>query len=180
MGQELTLQTDNHYRDFYNINNKQETVSFIDAVLQGAAGGNGLYFPETLTEKENSFFQYMDQYALPDLATEVLYDYVSGDFTREELHEICSTAFDFPVPLVEVDQQIYSLELFHGPSLAFKDVGARFLAEVLKKIGEKQQEEITVLVATSGDTGSAVAKSFHRVEGLRVVLLYPSGSVSTI
>lgn len=165
---------------FYNINNKQETVSFIHAVLQGAARGNGLYFPETLSQKDNIFFKHADQYALPDLATEVLYDYVSGDFTHEELNDICKTAFDFPIPLVNVDQQIYSLELFHGPSLAFKDVGARFLAEVLKKIGEKQQEEITVLVATSGDTGSAVAKSFHRVEGIRVVLLYPSGKVSKI
>jgi threonine synthase len=165
---------------FYNINNKQEAVSFIHAVLQGAARGNGLYFPETLSQKDNIFFKHADQYALPDLATEVLYDYVSGDFTHEELNDICKTAFDFPIPLVNVDQQIYSLELFHGPSLAFKDVGARFLAEVLKKIGEKQQEEITVLVATSGDTGSAVAKSFHRVEGIRVVLLYPSGKVSKI
>jgi len=165
---------------FYNINDKQETVSFRKAVLQGAAGGNGLYFPSALPVKDEAFFEEIDRFGFTDLATEVLYDFVREDFARKELQDICGRAFNFSLPLVPVDGHIYSLELFHGPSLAFKDVGARFLAEVLKKIAEKEDHQITVLVATSGDTGSAVAKSFYNVDGIRVVLLYPSGKVSRL
>ncbi|MCF8335451.1 MAG: threonine synthase [Bacteroidales bacterium] len=166
--------------EFYNINNARETVSFRQAVLQGAGSDNGLYFPLEIRAKTRDFFRAMEGYPFPDLAAEVLYDFVMDDFIRQELKDICTRAFNFPIPLVRVSEQIYSLELFHGPSLAFKDIGARFLAEVLKKIAEKENEEITVLVATSGDTGSAVAKSFYNVEGIRVVLLYPSGKVSKI
>ncbi|MBS3806722.1 MAG: threonine synthase [Bacteroidales bacterium] len=165
---------------FYNINDRKETATFREAVLQGAAGGNGLYFPISLTAKDGAFFDEIDNYSFTDLATEVLYDFVKEDFTRGELQDICGRAFNFSLPLAQVDRYIYVLELFHGPSLAFKDVGARFLAEVLKKIAEKAAQEITVLVATSGDTGSAVAKSFYNVQGIRVVLLYPSGKVSPL
>lgn len=165
---------------FYNINNPKETVSFRQAILQGAGSNNGLYFPEEIKEKARDFFNDIDAYTFPQMATEVLYDFAEADFTRQELTDICTRAFNFPIPLVKVNERIYSLELFHGPSLAFKDVGARFLAEVLKKIAEKEGDEITVLVATSGDTGSAVARSFFNVEGIRVVLLYPSEKVSKI
>ncbi|MEF8983352.1 MAG: threonine synthase, partial [Bacteroidales bacterium] len=166
--------------EFYNLNNTSETVSFRQAVMQGAGSDNGLFFPQEIIKKNNDFFTEMDDYPFASLAAEVLYDFVKSDFTRRDLEEICIRAFNFPIPLVQVKEQIHSLELFHGPSLAFKDVGARFLSEVLKKIAEKENEEITVLVATSGDTGSAVAKSFYNVEGIRVVLLYPSGKVSHI
>ena len=165
---------------FYNINNTLETVSFRQAVLRGAGSDNGLYFPQEIRKKNKEFFNKMDGYSFAELAAEVLYDFVEDDFTRQDLTDICTRAFNFPIPLIQVKEHIHSLELFHGPSLAFKDIGARFLAEVLKKIAEKQNEEITVLVATSGDTGSAVAKSFYKVEGIRVVLLYPSGKVSKI
>jgi len=165
---------------FYNINNPKETVSFRQAILQGAGSNNGLYFPEEIKEKARDFFNDIDACTFPQMATEILYDFAEADFTYQELLDICTRAFNFPIPLVKVNERIYSLELFHGPSLAFKDVGARFLAEVLKKIAEKEGEEITVLVATSGDTGSAVARSFFNVEGIRVVLLYPSEKVSKI
>jgi threonine synthase len=165
---------------FYNINNKSETVSFSQAVLKGAAQNNGLYFPEAINTIDREFFDGIDKFFFSELATHVLYEFVREDFTRNELTEICSEAFNFSIPLMKVNNNIHSLELFHGPSLAFKDVGARFLAEVLKKIGEKENREIAVLVATSGDTGSAVARSFYNVEGIRVVLLYPSGKVSQL
>lgn len=165
---------------FYNINDRKETATFREAVLQGTAGGNGLYFPTSLTAKDGAFFGEINGYGFTELATDVLYDFVKEDFTRGELQDICGRAFNFSLPLKQVDPYIYALELFHGPSLAFKDVGARFLAEVLKKIAEKETREITVLVATSGDTGSAVARSFYDVEGIRVVLLYPSGKVSQL
>ncbi len=166
--------------NFYNINNPKETVSFRQAVLQGAGSNNGLYFPEEIKGKSGDFFNDIDAFPFQEMATEILYDFAEADFTRQELMDICTRAFNFPIPLIKVNGRIYSLELFHGPSLAFKDVGARFLAEVLKKIAEKEREEITVLVATSGDTGSAVARSFFNVEGIRVVLLYPSEKVSKI
>ncbi|MFW5944500.1 MAG: threonine synthase [Bacteroidota bacterium] len=166
--------------EFYNINKPRETVSFRQAVLRGAGSNNGLYFPLEIKEKSRDFFDGIDGYSFVNLAAEVLHNFVEADFTPRDLKDICTRAFNFPIPLVRVNERIFSLELFHGPSLAFKDVGARFLAEVLKKIAEKEDEEITVLVATSGDTGSAVASSFYNVEGIRVVLLYPSGKVSTI
>jgi len=165
---------------FYNIKDRKETATFRESVLQGAAGGNGLYFPSAIPVKDEAFFTEIEKYPFTDLATEVLYEFVKEDFTRKELQDICARAFNFSLPLVWADSSVYSLELFHGPSLAFKDVGARFLSEVLKKIADKQGDEITVLVATSGDTGSAVAKSFYHVEGIRVVLLYPSGKVSPL
>lgn len=165
---------------FYNLSNPKETVSFKEGVLKGAGSGKGLFFPTYIPELNRDFFNRIDSFSLPELAVEVLKEYAGGDFSQSEFEDLCHAAFNFSIPLVNVHDNIYALELFHGPSLAFKDVGARFLSEVLRKIANEKGEKITVLVATSGDTGSAVAKSFYNVSGVNVVLLYPSGKVSTL
>ncbi len=165
---------------FYNINDKRETVSFKQAVLQGAASGKGLFFPSVIPKLSESFFKHIDEYNLHQIASDVLREYVSEDFSLDQLNDICKSAFNFPIPLTEIEPSLYALELYHGPSLAFKDVGARFLSEVFKKIASELNQKITVLVATSGDTGSAVAQSFYNVDGVDVVLLYPSGKVSKL
>jgi threonine synthase len=165
---------------FYNINKPSEKVSFRQSVLQGAASGKGLYFPERIPTISRKILDEMDRMELWQMAREVMQPFVEGDFSEKELEDVCRNAFNFPIPLVPVADRLYSLELYHGPSLAFKDVGARFLSQVLRKFSDDQTGEITVLVATSGDTGSAVAQSFLHVDGIRVVLLYPSGKVSKL
>jgi threonine synthase len=165
---------------FYNLSNKQETLGFKEGVLKGAGSGKGLFFPVYVPKLKETFFKEIDTLSLPDMAVEILKEYVGDSFPKAEFEDLCHAAFNFPIPLVNVKDNIFALELFHGPSLAFKDVGARFLSEVLRKIANESGEKITVLVATSGDTGSAVAKSFYNVSGVNVVLLYPSGKVSTL
>ncbi len=165
---------------FYNINQPRERVSFRQSVLQGAASGKGLYFPENIPVISPSRLAEMEKMDLPQLAAHLLYEFVREDFSFESFEELCQRAFNFPIPLKEIDPRLYTLELFHGPSLAFKDIGARFLSQTLQKFSGSFNREITVLVATSGDTGSAVAQSFFNVEGIRVVLLYPSGKVSDL
>jgi threonine synthase len=165
---------------FYNLSYPEETVNFKEGVLKGAGSGKGLFFPTYIPELKREFFNRIDSFSLPELAVEVLKEYAGDSFSQIEFEDLCHAAFNFPIPLVNVEDNIYALELFHGPSLAFKDVGARFLSEVLRKIANERGEKITVLVATSGDTGSAVAKSFYNVSGVNVVLLYPSGKVSAL
>ncbi len=165
---------------FYNINQPAEKVSFRQAVLQGAASGQGLYFPEQIPALPRGFPEGAGASSLAHLAVPLLQPFVEDDLTHDELSDVCHSAFNFPVPLKQLEKQLFVLELFHGPSLAFKDVGARFLSEVLKKFSRHLRRRITVLVATSGDTGSAVAQGFHNVDGIDVVLLYPSGKVSSL
>jgi len=166
--------------NFYNINKPSEKVSFRRSVLQGAASGKGLYYPERIPQISVPVLKRMGEMELWQIAREVLHPFVEDDFSKDDLADICQHAFSFPIPLVPVADRLYSLELYHGPSLAFKDVGARFLSQVLRKFSMDTKGEITVLVATSGDTGSAVAQSFLHVDGIRVVLLYPSGKVSKL
>lgn len=165
---------------FYNISDRNETVNFQEGVLRGAGTGKGLFFPARIPDINLDAMTNRSYDSLPELAAFVLDEYVKEDFSGNELYDICHAAFNFPIPLVEVEEKLFALELFHGPSLAFKDVGARFLSEVLRKIAIDKGQKITVLVATSGDTGSAVAKSFYEVAGVQVVLLYPSGKVSSL
>jgi threonine synthase len=165
---------------FYNINKPSEKVSFRQSVLQGAASRKGLYFPEWIPSIVRKNLEAMSRMELWQIARQVLKPFVEDDFSEEDLEDVCRNAFNFPIPLVSVADRLYSLELYHGPSLAFKDVGARFLSQVLRKFSDNKTGEITVLVATSGDTGSAVAQSFLNVDGIRVVLLYPSGKVSKL
>lgn len=165
--------------DFYNIEDKNEIKSFREAVLDGSGKKRGLLFPAYVPKLSKSALSALESISLPEMASELLYEYLNENFTKEEVLDICNKVFDFPVPLVKLEEKVLVLELFHGPSLAFKDFGARFLAEVLKKFAS-EEEKITVLVATSGDTGSAVAQGFHGTEGVDVVLLYPSGKISPL
>jgi len=164
---------------YKSTNNKSEQVSFKDAVVKGLAADGGLYFPLEIPKLPESFFKKLPELSISEIAYEFLKPYVGGDLSDNELKELLTDALNFEIPLVELKQNVYSLELFHGPTLAFKDVGARVMARFLSKFAGKKNK-VTILVATSGDTGSAVANGFLDVEGIDVVVLYPKGMVSNI
>lgn len=165
---------------YYSLNDPAIRVSFEEATIQGQAKDKGLYYPESIPALPAAFFKEMERYSREEIAYTVLHPYVSGDLPDKKLEEIVAEAFNFPIPLVRVSEDIYSLELFHGPTLAFKDVGARFMSRCLGYFVRNSDKKVTVLVATSGDTGGAVASGFFGVEGVDVVILYPSGKVSRV
>lgn len=167
---------------YYSLNNKAPRVLFKEAVIKGLAPDNGLYFPSEIVPFDDSFFVDILDMTHVEIAFNVIKPYVGGDIPDAVLKDILKDVLDFDFPVVEIKENIYALELYHGPTLAFKDVGARFMARCLGYFNEKdaQQEEVTVLVATSGDTGGAVASGFYEVPGVEVVILYPSGKVSEI
>ncbi len=162
---------------FFSTNNKNHKLSFKEAVIQGLAPDNGLYFPESIPVLSKEFYQQIEQKTLPEVAFDVLYPFVKEAIPKEDFQVIVADVFNFEIPLVQIEDAIFSLELFHGPTCAFKDVGARFMSRCL---GYFSKEKVTVLVATSGDTGSAVANGFYGIEGVDVVLLYPSNKISEI
>ncbi len=164
---------------YKSTNNKSEEVSFKDAVVKGLADDGGLFFPMEIPKLPESFFKRLPEMPISEIAYAFLKPYIGGELSDNELNTLLFDALDFDIPLVEVKQGVYSLELFHGPTLAFKDVGARVMARFLSKFADKNNK-VTVLVATSGDTGSAVANGFLNVEGIEVVVLYPKGMVSNI
>src|SRR5690606_25840907 len=161
-------------------NNRSSPVSFKDAVLQGIAPDGGLYMPAEIPELPGGFFDKIEQLSFPELSFRVARTFLGGAIDDEDLEGIVVDALDFDAPLVRVAPNVYALELFHGPTLAFKDFGARFLARTMAYLTRGEDRESTVLVATSGDTGSAVAQGFYEVPGVKVCLLYPSGKVSRI
>ncbi len=163
---------------YYSTNNKRHRVSLGEAVMEGLAPDNGLYMPESIQPLPKSFFDSLSSKSFQEIGVEVAKNLIGNDIPEAELNRIIEHTIQFDAPLVEVENNIYSLELFHGPTLAFKDFGARFLSGLLGYFARLKNKEITILVATSGDTGSAVANAFLRVEGTRVVVLYPSGKVS--
>ncbi len=165
---------------FYSTRNRQLQVRFREAVLQGLAPDGGLFMPETVPQLSPDTVKKFPQLTLPEIALEILTPYLEEDFSPAEIQHLAETAFFFPTPVKRLDETLFILELFHGPTLAFKDFGAQFMAAVLERLVHHTQRTITILVATSGDTGSAVARGFWKKEGLRVVLLYPAGKVSTI
>jgi threonine synthase len=165
---------------YYSLNDPGVRVRFEEATIQGQAKDKGLYYPEAIPTLPDSFLKNIEHYSREEIAYTVLYPYVSGDLPDGKLAEIVSEAFNFPIPLVPVQEDLYSLELFHGPTLAFKDVGARFMSRCLGYFVRNLDQKVTVLVATSGDTGGAVASGFFGVEGVNVVILYPSGKVSRV
>lgn len=165
---------------FYSTNNKHSFVSLSEAVVQGLAPDNGLYMPESIPVLPKEFFDSLSSKSFRDIALAVAKNFVGNDIPDAELLRIVEHTVNFDAPIVEVEKDIYSLELFHGPTLAFKDFGARFMSQLLGYFASKQNREITILVATSGDTGSAVANGFLGVPNTRVVVLYPSGKVSEI
>ena len=165
---------------FYSTKNRELRTGLREAVLKGLAPDRGLFMPVSIPviSRENMLeFPGMD---LTDIAVELSDLLFGNDISREELSPFVREAVNFDTPLVQVEEDIYALELFHGPTLAFKDVGARFLARLLGYYTRDMEEEIHVLVATSGDTGSAVANGFLGVKGVRVHVLYPSGLVTPL
>ncbi|WP_273567516.1 threonine synthase [Maribacter halichondriae] len=166
--------------NFYSLNNQAPNVSFKDAVITGIAPDRGLYFPESIEPLPSSFFERIEELSNHEIAFNSIHQFVSDDIPNEKLKEILANVLDFDFPVVEIEENVATLELFHGPTMAFKDVGARFMANCMGYFSEGENSEVTVLVATSGDTGGAVANGFLGVKGVNVVILYPSGKVSDI
>lgn len=166
---------------YYSTNKKAAPASLHEAVVKGLASDKGLYMPETIKRLPDSFFDSIADMSFPEIACQVADSFFGEDIPAETLKRIVYETLNFDVPLVKVQENIYSLELFHGPTLAFKDVGARFMARLLGYfIGLEGKQQVNVLVATSGDTGSAVANGFLGVDGIHVYVLYPKGKVSDI
>jgi threonine synthase len=165
---------------FYSLNKKSPVVNFKEATILGQAPDKGLYFPEHVPVFDKSFFENIDNMSNEEIAFNVIQPYASEDIPEDVLRKIVAETINFPIPLVEVNSTISSLELYHGPTLAFKDVGARFMSRCLGYFSKEQTDKVTVLVATSGDTGGAVANGFYNVDGVEVVILYPSGKVSSV
>lgn len=165
---------------FYSLNNSAPQVSFDTAVINGIAPDKGLYFPEKINPLPSSFFENIESFSNEEIAFKAIQQFVEGIVPDDVLKDILKEVLDFDFPVVEITQNIATLELFHGPTMAFKDVGARFMAQCLGYFSRSTKNEVTVLVATSGDTGGAVANGFLGVAGVNVVILYPSGKVSDI
>ena len=166
---------------YFSLNNREHTSNFEDAVIRGLAPDKGLYFPERIVKLPNAFFDYLTRANKFEIAFEAIKEYVGQEIPDAELENIIQETLDFDFPVVNINDNTGTLELFHGPTLAFKDVGARFMAGSLGHFIKKGNlGKITVLVATSGDTGGAVANGFLGVEGIDVVILYPKGKVSEI
>lgn len=166
--------------NFYSLNKQAPKVSFKDAVIKGIAPDKGLYFPESIEPLPAAFFEGIEDLSHHEIAFNAIHQFVSDDIPNGKLKEILANVLDFDFPIVQLEENVATLELFHGPTMAFKDVGARFMANCLGYFSEGTTTEVTVLVATSGDTGGAVANGFLGVEGVKVVILYPSGKVSDI
>jgi threonine synthase len=166
---------------YYSLNHNAPNVSFQEAVIQGLATDKGLYFPESIKPLTSNFFESIENLSHEEIAFEAIQQFVGDEIPAKTLKQIIAETLCFDFPLVEVENGIYSLELFHGPTMAFKDVGARFMSRCLAYFNrENKDNKNTVLVATSGDTGGAVASGFLGVNGVDVVILYPSGKVSDI
>jgi len=165
---------------YYSLNRKVVNESYKDAVIKGLAPDRGLYFPENITPLSKDFFDQIDTYSNTEIAYEAIKQFVAPDIPESTLKTIIEETLSFDFPVVELNNHISTLELFHGPTMAFKDVGARFMARCLGYFNKNNDQTVTVLVATSGDTGGAVANGFLGVKGVNVVILYPSGKVSDI
>ncbi|WP_445735584.1 threonine synthase [Mariniflexile sp.] len=166
--------------NYYSLNHKAPNATFKNAVIKGIAPDKGLYFPETITPLPKTFFGNIDNLSHSEIAFEAIKQFVSPDIPEAILKTIVEETLSFDFPVVKLTDTISTLELFHGPTMAFKDVGARFMARSLGYFNQNNDREVTVLVATSGDTGGAVANGFLGVKGVNVVILYPSGKVSAI
>ena len=166
--------------NYYSLHHKSPNTTFTNAVIQGLAKDRGIYFPEKITPLSKEFIENIADYSNHEIAYEVIKQFVGDEIPTTKLKEIIAETVCFDFPLVHIDDNIASLELFHGPTMAFKDVGAKFMAKCLEYFNRDNEEEITVLVATSGDTGGAVANGFLGAKGVNVVILYPSGKVSDV
>ena len=165
---------------YYSTNNQSPKVDFKQASINGQAPDKGLYFPEQIPVFPKGLIENINSYSNEEIAYQVIKPYTGTSIPEEELRRIVSETINFNIPLVKVTDAIFSLELYHGPTLAFKDIGARFMSRCLGYFVKGLSKKVTVLVATSGDTGGAVANGFYDVDGIEVVILYPSGKVSSV
>jgi threonine synthase len=165
---------------YYSTNNQSPKVNFKEATIKGLAPDKGLYFPEYIPKLSQTFLDNFHTYTKEEIAYQVIKPYVGDTIPEPILKQIVAETINFDFPLVPINEQVFSLELYHGPTLAFKDVGARFMSRCLGYFVKNANKKVTVLVATSGDTGGAVANGFYNVPGVDVVILYPQGKVSSI
>ena len=165
---------------YYSLHRKSPDTSFKNAVIEGLAKDRGIYFPQEITPLPETFFENIENYSNEEIAFTAIQQFVGDEIPESNLKQIIKETVSFDFPVVKIEENIGTLELFHGPTMAFKDVGARFMSSCLEYFNRDNEEEITVLVATSGDTGGAVANGFLNAKGIKVVILYPSGKVSDI
>jgi threonine synthase len=165
---------------YYSTNKQAPEVSFREATIKGLAPDRGLYFPEKVHPLDKSFLDELKNLSNTEIAFRVMEPFVADSIPASQLRTIIEETINFSIPLVQIEEGIYVLELFHGPTLAFKDIGARFMSRCLSHFILEEKKNVTVLVATSGDTGGAVADGFYEQEGIDVVILYPSGKVSPV
>ena len=166
---------------YYSTNGKAPLATLEEAVVRGLAPDKGLYMPQEIRPLPQEFYDNIENMSFQEMSYQVAHNFFGDDVDAESLREIVFDTLAFETPIVKVEDNIYSLELFHGPTLAFKDVGARFMARLLRYFIKREgKEQVNVLVATSGDTGSAVANGFLGVDGIHVYVLYPKGKVSKI
>ncbi len=165
---------------YFSTKNKNKSYAFREAVLKGLPDDNGLFMPEKFVSHPPEFISSLKNKDISEIGYEISKSFIGDEISANELKKICKEAFNFPVPLIELDEQTFIAELFHGPTLAFKDFGARFMARVMSYLNRGEEKLLTILVATSGDTGGAVADGFFDIEGIEVFILYPSGGVSEL
>jgi threonine synthase len=165
---------------YYSLNKQSEKVNFKDATITGQAPDKGLYFPEIIPQVKKEWIDNIENFSNEEIAFTVIKPYVGDTINENDLRNIVNETVNFNIPLVSVSENISALELYHGPTLAFKDVGARFMSRCLGHFVKDENKKVTILVATSGDTGGAVADGFFNVDGVEVIILYPSGKVSTV
>ena len=164
----------------YSTKNPTAFVSLKEAVLKGLPDDNGLFMPDFIKKLDDNFIKNLKNYSFQSIAFTVTRHLLRGIIPDQDLKILIERAIDFPAPVVKLDDATHVLELFHGPSLAFKDFGARFMAQLMSYFNQDDKRELVILVATSGDTGGAVAAGFYKTLGIKVVILYPSGKVSML
>ena len=164
----------------YSTKTRSHKVDLAEAVMRGLPPDNGLYMPEQINPLPGAFIEALPSLSFQEIAYTVSRSLIDDDLSDADLRRIIEASITFPAPVVSLDAQRHIQELFHGPSLAFKDFGARFMAQLMGHYNRNNDEELTILVATSGDTGGAVAAGFYKTMGIRVVILYPSGKVSAL
>lgn len=164
----------------YSTKNTTNFVSLHEAIFKGLPEDNGLYMPEFIPQLSESFIKNLKDYSFQGIGFEICKQLFNGVIPESDLQNIIEKSITFPAPIVKLDDETYILELFHGPSLAFKDFGARFMAQLMSYFNQGNDRELVILVATSGDTGGAVAAGFYKTPGIKVVILYPSGKVSNL
>jgi threonine synthase len=165
---------------YFSTNRNSPSVTFREAVELGQPRDRGLYFPSEIPQLAADFLVRVRDMSNDEIAFEMIRPYVAGEISDDELFQICAETVNFPFPLVEITPGIYALELFHGPTLAFKDVGARFMSRCLRFFSKERSKKTLIIVATSGDTGAAVASGFEGIQNMEVVILFPKGRVSRV